>query len=136
MLRFLKLNLYFFLMYSLLTGAWYAITGKFDKNTSATIAELLFTAVVFSLLFSLAIVVWFRRDERRIPLKRVTIKELDKELAQIGYRRVQGKAKQTISYKPEPPKGSALAGKIFVQQSANFWHLHGPVKYLKLIKDF
>ena len=136
LLRFLKLNLYFFLMYSLLTGAWYAITGKFDKNTSATIAELLFTAVVFSLLFSLAIVVWFRRDERRIPLKRVTIKELDKELTQIGYQRVPGKAKQTINYKPEPPKASALAGKIFVQQSANFWHLHGPVKYLKLIKDF
>ncbi|MBB6610827.1 hypothetical protein H7F15_07245 [Pontibacter sp. Tf4] len=133
LLRFLKLNVYFFLMYSLLTAVWYGITGKFEENPTGTIGEVFFTAAVFSLLFSLAIVIWFRREERRIPVKGLSVKELDKKLARIGYQRVQGKSKQTISYKPEPPKASALAGKIFVQQSVNFYHLHGPARYLKQI---
>lgn len=131
LLRFLKLSVYFFLMYSLLTGVWYAITGKFKENAAATITELAVTSVVFSLLFSVAIVVWFRRDERRIPLKTITTKELDKKLVKIGYSYAPAKDKTTRIYKPVPPKASALAGKIFVQQSANFWHLHGPVRYLK-----
>lgn len=130
LLRFLKLSLYFFLMYTLLTAVWYGITGKFKEDTAATITEIMVTAVLFSLLFSVTIVIWYRREERRIPLKSITAKELDKKLETIGFTRTQHKEKHTRIYKPVPPKAAALAGRIFVQQSANFYHLHGPVRYL------
>ena len=135
LLRFVKLNLYLFGMYSLLTAAWYGITGKFDEGVSAVISEILFNAAIFSLMFTIGLLLWYRRTQIRIPVKDLSMKALEQRLEQIGYQRVEGKKIQDLQvYKPVPPKAPALAGKLFLRKSANFYHLEGPAKKLKSLE--
>jgi hypothetical protein len=127
--RFVKLNLYFFVMYSLLTAAWYGISGRFSEDSETALHEILLNAAIFSFLFTAAILLWYRRTESRIPVKAISMKALEQQLAAIGYERVLTKEKQPVQvYKPRPPKAPTLAGKIFVSKSANFYHVQGPVK--------
>ncbi|MBX0335313.1 hypothetical protein K3G39_18920 [Pontibacter sp. HSC-14F20] len=135
--RFVKLNLYFFGMYGLLTAAWYGFTGRFgEDSTRGAISEILVNAAIFSLLFTIALLLWYRRTEIRIPVKSISPKALDQKLDEIGYERIPGKDKGAVQvYKPRPPKAPALAGRLFVQKSANFYHLQGPVSKLKSLGD-
>lgn len=130
LLRFVKLSLYFFGMYGLLTAVWFGFSGRFSENASGAVNEILVNAAIFSLLFTIALLLWFRRKEVRIPVKHISQKELDQKLEEIGYERIPDKGSVQV-YKPRPPKTSALAGRLFVQKSANFYHLQGPVSKLK-----
>ncbi|MDX5419321.1 MAG: hypothetical protein LPK09_08885, partial [Hymenobacteraceae bacterium] len=56
--RFVKLNLYFFGMYGLLTAAWYGLSGRFGENAGAAINEILLNAAIFSMMFTSALLVW------------------------------------------------------------------------------
>ncbi|EJF09879.1 MULTISPECIES: hypothetical protein [Pontibacter] len=133
--RFVKLSLYFFGMYALLTGAWFGISGRFGEDATGAINEILVNSAIFSLLFTIALLVWYRRTEIRIPVKNISPKALDQKLEEIGYERIPGKEKGAVQvYKPRPPKAPALAGRLFVQKSANFYHLQGPVSKLKSLK--
>ncbi|PVY37369.1 hypothetical protein [Pontibacter virosus] len=133
--RFVKLNLYFFGMYGLLTAVWFGFTGRFSEDTSGAISEILVNAAIFSLLFTIALLVWYRRTEVRIPVKSISPKALDQKLIEIGYERIPCKNKGAVQvYKPRPPKAPALAGRLFVQKSANFYHLQGPVSKLKSLE--
>ncbi|WP_299990977.1 hypothetical protein [uncultured Pontibacter sp.] len=130
--RFVKLSLYFFGMYALLTAAWFGISGRFGEDATGAINEILVNSAIFSLLFTIALLVWYRRTEIRIPVKSISSKALDQKLEEIGYERIPGKEKGAVQvYKPRPPKAPALAGRLFVQKSANFYHLQGPVSKLK-----
>jgi hypothetical protein len=132
LLRFVKLSLYFFGMYGLLTAAWYGMSGRFGEDAQTAINELLLNAAIFSLMFTLTLLVWFRRTEVRIPIKALTPKALDQRLEAIGYERMITKNHTSLQvYKPRPPKASALAGRVLVQKSVNFYHIHGPVSKLK-----
>ena len=132
LLRFVKMSLYFFGMYGLLTAVWFGFSGRFSENVSGAINEILVNAAIFSLLFTIALMLWYRRTEVRIPVKNISQKALEQKLEEIGYERIPDKEKGAIQvYKPRPPKASALAGRLFVQKSANFYHLHGPVSKLK-----
>ncbi|SIT83027.1 hypothetical protein [Pontibacter indicus] len=132
LLRFVKLSLYFFGMYGLLTAVWFGFSGRFSENASGAINEILVNAAIFSLLFTIALLLWFRRTEVRIPVTHISQKALEQKLEEIGYERIVDKVKGSVQvYKPRPPKASALAGRLFVQKSANFYHLHGPVSKLK-----
>lgn len=130
--RFVKLNLYFFGMYGLLTAAWYGITGRFGEDAGGAINEILVNAALFSLLFTIALLIWYRRTEIRIPIKSTSQKALEQKLEEIGYERVPGKEKGAVQvYKPRPPKAPALAGRVFVVKSLNFYHIQGPANKLK-----
>ncbi len=130
--RFVKLNLYFFGMYGLLTAAWYGLSGKFGEEGANAWREVAVNAAIFSLLFTVALLVWYRRTEVRIPVKSMTQKQLEQQLETIGYERVPGKEKGAVQiYKPRPPKAPALAGRVFVQKSINFYHIQGPTGKLK-----
>ncbi|MFD2245307.1 hypothetical protein [Pontibacter ruber] len=135
LLRFLRLNLYFFLMYSLLTAIWYGITGRFSGDTSILIAEILLNAAIFSLMFSLLILVLYRRTEARIPVQKLSVKTLQQQLEEIGFTPVkQSKTQEYQVYKATPPRASALAGKVFVRKTANFYLVEGPEKYVRKVK--
>ncbi|TPE42129.1 hypothetical protein [Pontibacter mangrovi] len=127
LLRFVRLNLYFFVMYCLLTAAWYGLNGRFAEEGSAQLLqEIAFNAALFSLLFSITMLVLYRRIEVRVPLQKYTSKQLQQRLEEIGFTKAQDQV-----YKPVPPKASAMAGKVFVQKTTNFWILEGPKKYLE-----
>lgn len=132
--RFVKLNLYFFCMYSVLTAVWYGINGRFSENFGA-LDEIFLNAAFFSLIFTISILVWYRRTELRIPVTALSQTALDKALQEIGFLKISGVQdnKQTI-YKPAPPKAPVLAGKIFVARSANFYHLQGAKRILKTLQ--
>ncbi|MBF8965224.1 hypothetical protein I0P70_18390 [Pontibacter sp. FD36] len=133
--RFVKLSLYFFGMYALLTAAWFGISGRFREDATGAINEILVNSAIFSLLFTIALLLWYRRTEIRIPVKSISSKALDQKLEEIGYERIPGKEKGAVQvYKPRPPKAPALAGRLFVQKSANFYHLQGPVSKLKSLE--
>lgn len=133
--RFVKLNLYLFGMYGLLTAAWFGVTGKFKEDVTGVVGEILINAAIFSLLFTIGLLLWYRRMEMRIPVKSISLKSLDQKLEEIGYERIPAKGKECVQvYKPRPPKASALAGRLFVQKSANFYHLQGPKMKLQSIK--
>ncbi|ARS34639.1 hypothetical protein [Pontibacter actiniarum] len=134
LLRFVKLNLYFFGMYSLLTAVWYALSGKFTAGAAgAALQEIAQDGALFALLFSLAMLLLYRRTELRLPTQAYTLQQLQQYLAAAGYLQVQAKGKEQLLlvYKPVPPRAPALAGKVFVQQTANFFVLQGPAKLLK-----
>lgn len=135
--RFVKLNLYFFVLYSLLTAIWYVVTGRFAAGAAQVISEILFNAAIFSLLFSLNILLWYRRTEVRIPAKELSIKQLNLRLEELGYRKlVSGDVQpQNSIYKPAPPKVSVFAGRIFVQKKANLYLVEGPAKYINRIVE-
>jgi hypothetical protein len=127
--RFVKMSFYFFGMYGLLTAAWYGLSGEFSEDAGQALNEILVNAAIFSLMFTLALLLWYRRTEKRIPVKAISQKELDKKLETIGYERIPAKDKGAVQvYKPRPPKAPVLAGRIFVQKSANFYHVQGPKK--------
>jgi hypothetical protein len=127
--RFVKLNLYFFLMYGVLTAAWYGISGRFSEDADSAVQEILLNAAIFALMFTTALLLWYRRTEIRIPVKDISPKALEQKLEAVGYERIKADPKQpTQVYKPRPPKAPALAGRIFLQKSANFYHLQGPRK--------
>jgi hypothetical protein len=131
-----KLNLYLFAMYSLLTAAWYGITGKFSDGTGTVLSEILFNAAIFSLMFTLGLLLWYRRTKIRIPVQDLSMKALEQQLEQIGYQRVAGISNESLQvYKPVPPKAPALAGKVFLQKSANFYHLEGPAKKVRELES-
>ncbi|PKV75872.1 hypothetical protein [Pontibacter ramchanderi] len=135
LLRFVKLSLYFFGMYSVLTAVWFGVSGRFSEEAGGAVNEILVNAAIFSLLFTIALLLWYRRAEVRIPVKDISQNGLDQKLAEIGYERVPDKAKGAVQvYKPRPPKAPALAGRLFVQKSANFYHLQGPASKLKSLK--
>ncbi len=131
--RFVKLNLYFFAMYSLLTAVWYGFTGRFETDGAGATGEILFNAALFALLFSAGILLWYKRAETRIPVKELSIKTLHQRLEQLGYQKIAAAdaLTQWSKYKPVPPKVPVLAGKIFVQKKANFYLVEGPSKYIK-----
>ncbi|WP_299708139.1 hypothetical protein [uncultured Pontibacter sp.] len=130
--RFVKLNLYFFGMYGLLTAAWYGISGRFSEDAETAVQELFLNAAIFALMFTSALLLWYRRTEVRIPVKDISPKALELKLEAVGYERIKTDSKQpTQVYKPRPPKAPALAGRVFVQKSANFYHIQGPVSKLK-----
>lgn len=136
LMRFVKLNLYFFAMYSLLTCIWYYITGRFEGNSEVIFREIMITSAFFSLAFSMMVLVWYRRTSIRIPLKSISKKELQLKVETAGFSKVKSNSKQSIQiYKPVPPKAAAMAGKIFIQQDINFYQLHGPKRFLKLISE-
>ncbi len=131
LMRFVRLNLYFFAMYFVLTAIWYGLNGRFSETgTSQLLQEISINAAVFSLLFTLTMLLMYRRTEVRVPVKQFTSKQLQLRLEEIGYVRAKDEKQPVQVYKPTPPKASALAGKVFVQQTANFWLLEGPKKYL------
>lgn len=133
-MRFVKLNIYFFGMYGLLTCIWYGITGRFSESTEVAFREILVTSAFFSLAFSIMVLIWYRRTSIRIPVKSISKKELNKKLEETGYTKIEQEGKQPVqTYKPVPPKASALGGKIFLAQDASYYHLNGPKKFLKLI---
>jgi hypothetical protein len=133
--RFVKLNLYFFGMYGLLTAAWYGISGRFTEDTGTAINEIILNAAIFSFMFTSALLLWYRRKEIRIPLKALSAKALDQKLEAAGYEKVMANAKQPVQvYKPRPPKAPIFSGKIFVSKSANFYHVQGPVSKLKSLE--
>lgn len=135
LLRFVKMNLYFFGMYGLLTAAWYGFTGRFSENDGSALQEILLNAAIFSLMFSAALLLWYRRTEIRIPVKELSAKALELRLEAIGYERVAAKSKSPIQvYKPRPPHAPALAGRVFLHKSANFYHLQGPRQQLKSLE--
>lgn len=135
--RFVKLNLYFFVLYSLLTATWYAVTGRFAAGAAQVISEIVFNAAIFSFLFSLGILLWYRRTEVRIPAKELSIKQLNLRLEELGYQKlVSGDVQpQTSIYKPAPPGASVFAGRVFVQKKANFYLVEGPAKYINRIVE-
>ena len=133
--RFVKLSLYLFGMYGLLTAAWFGVTGRFKEEATGAVSEILVNAAIFSLLFTIGLLLWYRRMEMRIPVKSISPKTLDQKLEEIGYERIPAKEKETVQvYKPRPPRASALAGQLFVQKSANFYHLHGPKMKLESLQ--
>lgn len=132
LIRSVKLGIYFFAVYAVFTAIWYLISGRFKDGTTDAVSELFVTAAWFALLFSFMMVLWFRRTEIRLPLKEINQKQLEQKLADLGFERVKKTSGEKIqTYKPIPPKASAMAGKVFISRSANFYHLQGPVKYLK-----
>lgn len=134
LMRFVKLNIYFFGMYSLLTCIWYGITGRFSENTDVLFREILVTSAFFSLAFSIMVLTWYQRTTIRVPVKSISKKELQQKLEATGYTKIEQDVKQPVQiYKPVPPKASAMAGKIFLAQDANYYQLNGPKKFLKLI---
>lgn len=136
LMRFVKLNIYFFGMYGLLTCIWYGITGRFSENTEVVFREILVTSTFFSLAFSVMVLIWYRRSSIRIPVKSISKKELTQKLEETGYSRVEQEEKQPVQiYKPVPPKASAMAGKIFLAQDGSYYHLNGPSKFLKMIES-
>ncbi|MBF9254626.1 hypothetical protein I2I11_15080 [Pontibacter sp. 172403-2] len=134
--RFVKLNLYFFVLYSLLTAAWYAASGRFAADATLAAGEIVFNAAIFSLLFSLSILVWYRRAAIQIPVKELSIKQLNARLEELGYRKLASgnTPSQTSTYKPAPPGASVFAGKVFVQKKADFYLIEGPARYVKRIQ--
>ncbi|WP_187264603.1 hypothetical protein [Pontibacter beigongshangensis] len=132
LLRFVKLNLYFFSIYSLLTGLWYAVTNRFETDAATAVKEILFNAAIFSLLFTLLMLGWYRRTRLMLATTKTSYAELQKRLAAIGYEKVSQPKKSTIEvYKPTPPKAAAMAGKLFVSKSPSFYIVEGPARLLK-----
>lgn len=130
-MRFVRLNLYFFAMYAALTAFWYGLSGRFaEAGTAHLLQEIGINAAVFSLVFSLTMLILYRRTEVRVPVKRYTPKQLQQSLEEIGFVKTDNQKQPLQVYKPAPPKASALAGNVFVQQTANFWLMEGPKKYL------
>ncbi|WP_299760780.1 hypothetical protein [uncultured Pontibacter sp.] len=131
LLRFVRLNLYFFAMYCLLTAVWYGLSGKFSgASITLVLQEIAFNAAVFSLLFSITMLVLYRRTALRVPVKKYTQNQLQHCLQDAGFVKASQEKQPLQVYKPTPPKASALAGNVFVQQSANYWLLEGPKKYI------
>ncbi|MFD1186939.1 hypothetical protein [Pontibacter rugosus] len=131
-MRFVRLNLYFFTMYSLLTAVWYGLRGKFNTSTSQeVIGEIMLNAAIFSLLFSVTILLLYRRTSIRIPVSKYKLKELQQKLEENGFLKTVVTAQNLQVYKPTPPKAPALAGKVFLAQTKNFYLIQGPSKYLK-----
>ncbi|WP_266205010.1 hypothetical protein [Pontibacter kalidii] len=131
LMRFVRLNLYFFAMYFVLTAIWYGLSGKFSEgSTGMLLQEIAFNAAVFSLLFSITMLVLYRRTRLRVPVGKYSPKQLQQRLEEIGFVRTSESKQPLQVYKPTPPKASALAGNLFVQQSANFYLVEGPKKYL------
>jgi hypothetical protein len=127
--RFVKLNLYFFGMYSVLTAAWYGLSGRFGEDTGTAVNEILFNAAIFSFMFTVALLLWYRRTDIRIPVNKITLKALEQQMEGIGYLRVAGQKQQAVQvYKPAPPKAPVFAGKIFIRKTANFYLVQGPKK--------
>ncbi len=136
LMRFVKLNLYFFIMYSLLTCIWYFITDRFEGDSVVIFREIIITSAFFSLAFSIMVLVWYRRSSIRIPVKGISKKELQQKVEAAGYAKVESGNKQALQiYKPVPPKASAMAGKIFIQQDISFYQSHGPKLFLKLVEE-
>ena len=130
-MRFVRLNLYFFLMYFALTAIWYLLSGRFSEvGTAQLLREISINAALFSLVFSMTMLILYRRTEVRVPVKKYTSKQLQQRLEEIGFTKANEQKQPLQVYKPTPPKASALAGNVFVQQTANFWLLEGPKKYL------
>ncbi|MCX2740813.1 hypothetical protein [Pontibacter anaerobius] len=131
LMRFVRLNSYFFAMYSVLTAIWYGLSGKFSEGESMIlIQEIGFNAAVFSVLFIITMLVLYRRTEVRVPVKKYSPKQLQQRLEDVGFVKADSKKQPRQVYKPTPPKASALAGNVFVQQTANFWLLEGPKKFI------
>lgn len=136
LMRFVKLNLYFFIMYSLLTCIWYGITGRFKVAPETVFREVMITSAFFSLAFSVMVLLWFRRTSVRIPVKQTNRKELQQKVEALGYAKLDSAGQEPMQvYKPVPPKASAMAGKIFIQQNGSYYNLNGPAKFLKLMKE-
>ncbi|AKD04107.1 hypothetical protein POKO110462_15385 [Pontibacter korlensis] len=135
LLRFVRLNLYFFVMYCILTAVWYGLNGRFAENgTVDMLKEIALNAAIFSLLFSLAMLLLYRRTELRIPVQKYTAQQLQQRLEEIGFVLTTQQQSALQVYKPSPPKAPALAGSVFVQQTANFWLMEGPQKYVMKLK--
>ncbi|WP_018478330.1 hypothetical protein [Pontibacter roseus] len=134
--RFVKLNLYFFAMYSLLTAVWFGVTGRFtEEDTGSAVNEILLNAAIFSLMFTTALLLWYRRAEVRIPVKAISAKHLEQKMEELGYLRLADQKQPAVQvYKPVPPKAPALAGRVFIWKSANFYHVQGPVGKLKSLE--
>ncbi|MBD1395806.1 hypothetical protein H9Q13_01400 [Pontibacter sp. JH31] len=133
--RFVKLNLYFFGMYGLLTAAWYGLSGRFGEDAGTAIQEILSNAAIFSLMFTTALLVWYRRTELRIPVKTISQSGLEDKLETLGYERIPAPNKGAAQvYKPRPPKAPVLAGKIFVLKSTKFYHVRGPLRKLESLE--
>lgn len=134
LMRFVKLNIYFFAMYGTLTCIWYGITDRFNENSDLVFREIMVTSAFFSLAFSIMVLTWYSRTSIRIPVKSISKKELQQKVEATGYGKVALKEKQPVQvYKPVPPRASAMAGKIFIHQDINFYNLTGPKRFLKLI---
>jgi len=130
-MRFVRLNLYFFVMYFALTAIWYLLSGRFSEvETTQLLREISINAALFSLVFSLTMLILYRRTLVRLPVQKFTSKQLQQRLEEIGFTKANEQKQPLQVYKPTPPKASALAGNVFVQQTANFWLLEGPKKYL------
>lgn len=135
-MRFVKLNLYFFVMYSLLTAIWYGLTGRFDVNRNLVIREIIITSAVFSLAFTGMVLIWYWRTTIRIPAKSISKKNLEQRIEEAGFAKINSEGKQVVLvFKPVPPKASAMAGKIFIEQHNGFYQVHGPKKFLKFIGE-
>ncbi|MDX5436765.1 MAG: hypothetical protein LPK03_06190 [Pontibacter sp.] len=136
LMRFVRLNLYFFAMYAALTAIWYGLSGRFaEAGTAQLLQEISINAAVFSLVFSLTMLILYRRTEVRVPVKKYTPKQLQQRLEEIGFVATNNQKQPLQIYKPVPPKASALAGNVFVQQTANFWLMEGPKKYLGRLEN-
>ncbi|WP_114784847.1 hypothetical protein [Botryobacter ruber] len=136
LIRFVKLNIYFLAAYSILTGIGYAVMGKFTGQAVETWNEILFNAAIFSLVFSLAILLLYRRTDLRLPNTRVSYKALENRLLEVGYEPVPQPEKAIYQeFKPVPPKAAALAGKVFVLKTPNFYIVEGPARYLKKLAN-
>lgn len=130
-MRFVRLNLYFFAMYCVLTAIWYGLSGRFSEVGAAQLLQdIAFNAAVFSLLFSLTMLILYRRVEVRLPVKKYSSRQLQQRLEEVGFVKADEQKQPLQVYKPTPPKASALAGNVFVQQTANFWLVDGPKKYI------
>lgn len=130
-MRFVRLNLYFFVMYFALTAVWYGLSGRFSEmDTTQLLREISINAALFSLVFSITMLILYRRTLVRLPVQKYTSKQLQQRLEEIGFTKTNEQKQPLQVYKPTPPKASALAGNVFVQQTANFWLLEGPKKYL------
>ncbi|TXK44293.1 hypothetical protein FVR03_14025 [Pontibacter qinzhouensis] len=132
LLRFVKLNLYFFSAYSLLTGLWYAFTNRFETEAGTAVKEIMLNAAIFSLLFTLLLLLWYRRTRLLVATTKISYPELQKRLSDMGYEQVKLSQKSnTEVYKPTPPKAAAMAGKLFVSKSPSFYIIEGPARLLK-----
>lgn len=135
-MRFVRLNLYFFVMYFALTAIWYGLSGRFSEmDTTQLLREISINAALFSLVFSITMLILYRRTLVRVPVQKYTSKQLQQRLEEIGFTKANEQKQPLQVYKPTPPKASALAGNVFVQQTANFWLLEGPKKYLGKLEN-
>ncbi|MFT2011338.1 hypothetical protein ACMA1I_21885 [Pontibacter sp. 13R65] len=132
LLRFVKLNLYFFSAYCLLTGLWYGVTNRFETEAATVVKEIMLNAAIFGLLFSLLMLSWYRRTRLLLATTKISYAELQQRLSAIGFEKVPQAQKSKMEvYKPTPPKAAAMAGKLFVSKSPSFYIVEGPARLLK-----